>query len=54
MPLARAELTPVMATLLSVDEDLAFFGDVDAPSTLISVDLARAVFAQQRVDLAGF
>ena len=40
--------------LLSVDEDLAFFGDVDAAKHLNQRRLARAVFAQQRVDLAGF
>ena len=40
--------------LLSVDEDLAFFGDVDAAKHLNQRRFARAVFAQQGVDLAGF
>ena len=39
--------------LLAFDEDLALLGDVDAAQHLDQRGLARAVLAQQRVDLAG-
>ena len=38
---------------LSVDEDLALLGDVDAAQHLDQRGLARAVLPQKRVDLAG-
>ena len=47
MPLARAELTPVMATCFPSM-------NVDDAQHLDQRRFNRAVFAQQRVDLAGF